>query len=72
MLTGSAGVRLPAGADETTKLTLAGTPPRLPVVTILVDSPDRIAASFEIVDAVTRETGLVTSEIVPTLTVLSG
>jgi hypothetical protein len=41
------------------------------VVTILVDSPDRIAESFGIVDDVTRERGLVTSEMVPALAVLS-
>jgi PII-like signaling protein len=43
----------------------------VPVVTILVDSPDRIAASYGIVDEVTRERGLVTSEMVPALAVLS-
>ena len=43
----------------------------MPVLTVVVDSPDRIAATFAIVDAVTRHAGLVTSEIVPALTVLS-
>lgn len=37
----------------------------VPIVTIVVDSPERIAASFEIVDELTGETGLVTSESVP-------
>jgi PII-like signaling protein len=37
----------------------------VPVLTITVDSPDRIARSLEIVDELTDETGLVTSEIVP-------
>jgi PII-like signaling protein len=43
----------------------------VPVVTVIVDSPDRIAAAFAIVDAVTHDAGLVTSEIVPALAVLS-
>jgi PII-like signaling protein len=38
---------------------------RAGVVTVLVDAPDRIARSFEIVDEATRERGLVTSELVP-------
>jgi PII-like signaling protein len=37
----------------------------VPVVTILVDTPERIAEAFEIVDQVTSHTGLVTSEMVP-------
>jgi hypothetical protein len=37
------------------------------VVTIVVDHPDRIARSFEIVDEITHERGLVTSEMVPAL-----
>lgn len=39
----------------------------VPVVTIIVDTPHNIAASFDIVDEVTREQGLVTSEMVPAL-----
>lgn len=38
---------------------------RVPVCTIIVDAPDRIAGSFEIVDELTAEHGLVTSEMVP-------
>ena len=38
---------------------------RVPVVTIIVDTPERILESFEIVDDVTSERGLVTSEMVP-------
>jgi PII-like signaling protein len=38
----------------------------VPVVTIAIDTPDRIAALFGIVDELTRERGLVTSELVPT------
>jgi PII-like signaling protein len=44
----------------------------VPVVTIVVDDPDRIARSFEIVDEVTRERGLVTSEMVPALAAVHG
>jgi PII-like signaling protein len=39
----------------------------VPVVTIIIDSPNNIAASFDIVDEMTREQGLVTSEMVPAL-----
>lgn len=38
---------------------------RVPVVTIVVDTPQRIRQWFSIVDALTDETGLVTSETVP-------
>lgn len=37
----------------------------VPLVTTVVDTPDRIRDWFTIVDALTDETGLVTSEIVP-------
>jgi PII-like signaling protein len=37
----------------------------VPVVTVAIDTPKRIAALFPIVDELTRERGLVTSEIVP-------
>jgi PII-like signaling protein len=37
----------------------------VPVVTVAIDTPERIAALFPIVDELTREQGLVTSEIVP-------
>ncbi|HJS94029.1 MAG TPA: DUF190 domain-containing protein [Solirubrobacteraceae bacterium] len=43
----------------------------VPVVTILVDTPERIAESFKIVDELTREAGLVTSEMVPAMASLS-
>ena len=45
---------------------------RVPVTTIVIDTPDRIARSFEIVDEFTREHGLVTSEMVPALVVVDG
>jgi PII-like signaling protein len=44
---------------------------RVPVVTIIVDTPERIARSFEIVDDVTNRTGLVTSEMVPATAALT-
>jgi PII-like signaling protein len=43
---------------------------RVPVVTILVEAPERIATAFAIVDEHTREQGLVTSEVVPALATL--
>ncbi len=43
----------------------------VPVVTIIVDTPERIADSFEIVDALTDEAGLVTSEMVPAMASLA-
>ena len=43
----------------------------VPVVTIIVDTPERIAKSFEIVDEVTGEAGLFTSEMVPAMASLS-
>ena len=39
---------------------------RVPVVTVIVDAPERIATAFAVVDAHTSQTGLVTSELVPT------
>ncbi len=43
----------------------------VPVVTIVIDTPERIARSFQIVDAFTAEHGLVTSELVPAMSALS-
>jgi PII-like signaling protein len=40
---------------------------QVPVTTIVVDSPERIAASFDIIDTVTERHGLITSELVPAL-----
>ncbi|MEO6857603.1 MAG: DUF190 domain-containing protein [Solirubrobacteraceae bacterium] len=40
----------------------------VPVLTIIVDTPDRIADAFEIVDELTAQGGLVTSEMVPAAT----
>ena len=38
---------------------------RVPVVTVIVDTPERIRRWFAIVDELTDEAGLVTSEMVP-------
>jgi PII-like signaling protein len=41
----------------------------VPVCTIIVDTPDRVATSFEVVDELTAEHGVVTSEMVPAMSV---
>jgi PII-like signaling protein len=38
---------------------------RVPLVTIVIDRPERIRRWFQIVDELTDEAGLVTSEMVP-------
>jgi PII-like signaling protein len=43
----------------------------VPVVTITVDTPERTARSFEIIDELTAEHGLVTSEMVPAVRAMS-
>ena len=43
----------------------------VPVVTIVVDEPRRIEAAFAIVDELTAERGLVTSEMVPAMAAIS-
>ena len=40
---------------------------QVPVVTIVIDTPANIAESFDVVDELTRDEGLVTSEMVPAL-----
>ncbi len=40
---------------------------RVPVVTEVIDSPVRIQASFDLIDELKAEHGLVTCELVPTL-----
>jgi PII-like signaling protein len=45
---------------------------QVPVTTIVVDAPERIAASFDIIDEVTGRHGLVTSELVPALVSIDG
>ena len=37
----------------------------------MIDTPERIARSFEIIDELTTEHGLVTSEMVPAMTAMS-
>ena len=44
----------------------------VPVVTIVVDTPENIAASFDIIDDITGKQGLVTSEMVPAQMVIDG
>jgi PII-like signaling protein len=41
----------------------------VPTVTVVIDRPDRIAESFAIIDELTSERGLVTSEVVPARTI---
>lgn len=43
---------------------------QVPVTTVVVDTPERIAASFEIIDGLTGEHGVVSSEMVPSATVV--
>ena len=43
----------------------------VPVVTIVIDTPERIARSFAIIDELTSEQGLVTSEMVPAMMAMS-
>jgi PII-like signaling protein len=42
----------------------------MPVITIIIDTANNIAASFDVVYEVTREQGLVTSEMVHALAAL--
>lgn len=44
----------------------------VPVTTIVVDTPARIAASFEVVDELTRGHGVVTAEMVPAAVTIDG
>lgn len=43
----------------------------VPVATIVIDTPERITRSFEIIDELTTESGLVTSEAVPAMRAMS-
>ena len=45
---------------------------RMPVVTIIIDTPEWIERNFDIVDELTAEHGLVTSEMVPAVVSLDG
>jgi len=42
------------------------------VVTIIIDTPERIARSFDIVHELTADHGLVTSEMVPAVLSIAG
>lgn len=44
----------------------------VPVVTIVIDTPQNIADSFDVIDEFTKEQGLVTSEMVPALLSVDG
>jgi PII-like signaling protein len=43
----------------------------VPAVTIAIDTPERTARSFEIIDELTNEHGLITSEMVPAMSAMS-
>ncbi len=43
----------------------------VPVITVVIDTPERIARSFQIIDELTRQHGLVTSEMVPAMRAMS-
>jgi PII-like signaling protein len=45
---------------------------QVPVTTVIVDTPESIARSFDVVDELTRRHGLVTSEMVPALVLVDG
>ena len=45
---------------------------KVPVTTIVVDTPEAIARSFSVIDRVTARHGLVTSEMVPAARSLDG
>jgi PII-like signaling protein len=45
---------------------------RVPVLTVVIDSPERIAATFTLIDELTGDHGVVSSEMVPALTAVSG
>jgi PII-like signaling protein len=45
---------------------------QVPVATIVVDGPERIAASFDVIDELTTRSGVVTTELVPALVSIDG
>jgi PII-like signaling protein len=45
---------------------------RVPVLTVVIDSPERIAASFDLIDEITGQHGVVSSEMVPALAAVGG
>lgn len=44
----------------------------VPVITIVIDSGERVAAAFGVIDELTRERGLVTSETIPAMRAAGG
>jgi PII-like signaling protein len=44
----------------------------VPVVTIVIDTPERISAAFSVIDELTSERGLVTSETIPAVRASAG
>ena len=44
----------------------------VPTVTIVIDAPERIPAAFSVIDALTAERGLVTSETIPAMRASTG
>ena len=44
----------------------------VPAVTVVIDTPDRIAAAFGVIDELTSERGLVTSETIPAMRASTG
>ena len=44
----------------------------VPTVTVVIDRPERIAAAFPVIDELTSERGLVTSETIPALRAVGG
>jgi PII-like signaling protein len=45
---------------------------QVPVTTIVIDTPERISASFDVIDELTNHHGVVTSEVVPALVSIDG
>jgi PII-like signaling protein len=43
----------------------------VPAVTVVIDTPERVKRSFQIIDELTTEHGLVTSEVVPAMSAMS-
>ena len=43
---------------------------QVPVTTIVVDTPQRIAGAFEVIDELTREHGVISAEMVPSATIV--
>ncbi len=44
----------------------------VPAVTVVIDTPDRIAAAYSVIDELTSERGLVTSETIPAMRASAG